>query len=555
MATPDPSAQPRQPASPWWGALAARPAAVIALILLLLALRVAWQYVSPFTLIEDEAHYWEWSRRLDWSYYSKGPGVAWVIWASTQLLGHTEFAVRLPAAIATALGMWGVARTARDHLPDQRLVFISALLYACVPGFAVAAMLMTIDAPYVACWAWASCFALRALLLGASKSWTGFGLALALGFIFKYTILLLVPGVLLAALVTRGQRPPIRPGALAMGLMVSLLGLVPVIMWNANHDWATVRHLLGHLGAPGGDTQNTAAYHADPWTPLWCLEYIALQILVGGPVLFLALFAWLNTKKHASAHAQTVVRAMIAVALPMLVFYFCVSLVTQTEGNWAMGAFVTLIPPAAWAVYDGVSRRDHPVKFAWGAAIFLGAATLALFPGARGLAKAPVIGKLVPLYRMTGMRDHADHALQLILELRAQTGLEPLIMSEHYGRASLLAFYLPGHPVTYCTSAQVGGRKTQYDMWAQTDLSDPDTLAPLLGRPGLLFLGRPDQWDCAFDELTVVGPLTAEPKDGKTTYTGLNFRTFDSWVPRPRIDQSTEPQTSSEPLFEPTAAP
>jgi hypothetical protein len=24
-------------------------------------------------LASDEAHYWEWSRRLDWSYYSKAP--------------------------------------------------------------------------------------------------------------------------------------------------------------------------------------------------------------------------------------------------------------------------------------------------------------------------------------------------------------------------------------------------------------------------------------------------------------------------------------------------
>jgi hypothetical protein len=36
-------------------------------------------------LSPDEAHYWEWSRRLDWSYYSKGPFVAYLIALSTAL--------------------------------------------------------------------------------------------------------------------------------------------------------------------------------------------------------------------------------------------------------------------------------------------------------------------------------------------------------------------------------------------------------------------------------------------------------------------------------------
>src|SRR5262249_25418158 len=30
----------------------------------------------PLDLGQDEAHYWDWSRHLDWSYYSKGPLVA-----------------------------------------------------------------------------------------------------------------------------------------------------------------------------------------------------------------------------------------------------------------------------------------------------------------------------------------------------------------------------------------------------------------------------------------------------------------------------------------------
>jgi hypothetical protein len=59
----------------------------------------------PLDLSGDEAHYWEWSRQLDLSYYSKGPLVAYVIAGGRALLadlshrwlGNETLAVRGPA--------------------------------------------------------------------------------------------------------------------------------------------------------------------------------------------------------------------------------------------------------------------------------------------------------------------------------------------------------------------------------------------------------------------------------------------------------------------------
>ena len=43
------------------------------------ALRIAYLAWGRLDLSPDEAHYWEWSRRLDLSYYSKGPLIAYLI--------------------------------------------------------------------------------------------------------------------------------------------------------------------------------------------------------------------------------------------------------------------------------------------------------------------------------------------------------------------------------------------------------------------------------------------------------------------------------------------
>src|SRR6266576_6145760 len=65
----------------------------------------------PLDLAPDEAHYWDWSRHLDWSYYSKGPLVAYLIRAgcelagpwSRQVTGTDMLAVRLPAVVCGGL--------------------------------------------------------------------------------------------------------------------------------------------------------------------------------------------------------------------------------------------------------------------------------------------------------------------------------------------------------------------------------------------------------------------------------------------------------------------
>src|SRR5262249_22570223 len=68
------------------------------LILGAAGLHVAYLAVNcPLDLAPDEAHYWDWSRHLDGSYYSKGPLVAYLIRGGCELFGTGPLGVRLPA--------------------------------------------------------------------------------------------------------------------------------------------------------------------------------------------------------------------------------------------------------------------------------------------------------------------------------------------------------------------------------------------------------------------------------------------------------------------------
>src|SRR4051812_50215310 len=72
--------------------------------------RAVWLFVLALTGIRftmlgtsdlsfDEAHYWLWSERLAPAYFSKGPGIAFALRASTALFGDTEFGVRFLSPI------------------------------------------------------------------------------------------------------------------------------------------------------------------------------------------------------------------------------------------------------------------------------------------------------------------------------------------------------------------------------------------------------------------------------------------------------------------------
>jgi len=519
---------PGHPAAFAW----ARPwSATLLLVGVLALVRIAWHvWLSPYTLIEDEAHYWEWSRRLGWSYYSKGPGVAWVIAAATALFGDTEWAVRLPAVLSGVVSALAVAALGRSVFRDGRVGFFSALMLMCTPVHQAVSLLMTIDGPYLACWAVASLAAWHALA-GAHRrartlAWAALGAAVGAGFLFKYTILVMPVGVALFA-IARRRTLRLRPGGPLLALGVAALGTIPVLIWNAGHDWATVRHLLGHVGLPGGDAPPSGGSWS--YNPLWTPEFVGLQFAAAGPVLVLALLGSVNiVRTHRgddgrepptwSPHGAAF---LICVAAPMFALYFGVTVFTNVEANWTAAGFVTLAPLAGWAAVDGQVRRDRPLRFTRDASL----ATLVLVSG--GIAAAGALAgndrarRAVPgLTRITGARDMAMQAHALA------ASDETVFMAVHYGRASLLAFYLPGRPTVYAAQALLGGRKTQYDVWHETDLTDPVTIERLLGRPGVMLGGDADRWSLGYEGVVGRGKLPAEPKADRLAFTGERFTGF-----------------------------
>lgn len=532
-------------ARPWRATLG-----LVAIVTLLRIVYLVW--FCPYTLVEDEAHYWEWSRRLDLSYYSKGPGIAWTIAASVRTFGDIEWAVRLPAALASGVACLAVAGLARDASRDGRVGFLAACCFLLAPMFQILGLVMTIDGPYAACWALACWAAWRALARGDAWAWPALGLAVGAGVLYKYTMLLALPGFLAFGLLWRRDlRLGPRHGlAMVASLACFALAVTPIIVWNQREGWPTARHLLGHLGVRGGDMP--VVQGAGGWTyrPKWTLSFLGSQIGLMGPIIVLVAIeagrAWLC--RAGDRETWRAKSFLLLCGAPMIAFYLLVSLVAEPEGNWTLAGWITPMGLAGWRVVEGMTTwrqrvaawRALPVprpwrgvyrrrpetwsQASWFIAVFIGVAMGLGLLRLDLLARLPVVGRLVPLGRFTDADVMVASAARLADELRAETGLEPFHILTFYGRASQFAFYLPGHPVVYCSTSLMGSRRTQYDYWADTDLRRNESL--LRGRPAVAVGGRDAPWDVPFERVEPVGTLPGDRKRDRPAVKAYGYRGF-----------------------------
>ncbi|MFM9958381.1 MAG: ArnT family glycosyltransferase [Phycisphaerales bacterium] len=558
-----------------------RPA--ILLILAVTVVRLVFLWGSPYELSADEAQYWDWSRNLELSYHTKGPGAAWTIAASTALLGTSEFGVRAPAVLGGAVMMLALALLARRMAPPSeggQAALMAVVACLCIPAYHAAAMLMTIDGPMLACWAVAALAAwgmhenaggadapspseprggARARGLGTLLAWGVLsGAAIGVGFLFKYTILLGAVGMLAFLLLTRRGRVRSILPALAAAALVFVVCISPVLIWNAQRGWPTLAHLLGHLGLAGSDlpasSKTTRAY-----TPMWTLEYLGVLIGLAGPVVVCMVLAVREGMKHRTPtvreglvstsrqsevkqkekplpHGRGAVRAgaLLGVcgALPVLLTYLVVSFFTDVEGNWPIGAWVALIPITgvaaarvmrehaervrAWLALPlksrpraGVFRKkpESAFQIAWhwgiGFGVVAWAGMMLLLP----ISKLPWVGALVPVHRVSGARELAGAVDAERARLEMQTGTPAIVIGARYTHTALLAFYCEGRPAVFSAASRLGDRRSAYDDFVSTDLTDP----ALIGRPAVLVdsgdVPRPERWARAvrFD----VGPVEA----------------------------------------------
>jgi 4-amino-4-deoxy-L-arabinose transferase-like glycosyltransferase len=408
-------------------------------------------------LSPDEAHYWEWSRRLDWSYYSKGPFVAYLIALSTAVGGATELFVRLPAVLLSAGTTVCVFALVKDLFRDVRLALATAVLLHTVPLFAAGALLMTIDAPLAFFWTLMLWLVYRAMSGAQTVYWYAAGIALACGLLSKYAMGYLVVSLWLFLATSQRYRSWLRRKEPYLMLAIGLVGFSPVIVWNLRYDAVSLKHVMSqaevHQGVPLHLSLETFG------------EFLGSQALALSPLLFgwmliaMALSLWAGRRQRDDRWLF-----LFWGWAPTFTLMLALSLRQKVQANWAAPAYITALMAATayvayrWEVlHQGLWKRlllagaGLVVVLALGTTVALHDPALfirlGLQPGAD------------PLARLKGWRTLA----RAVETLAAQRPRAPFLLSDRYQVSSELAFYVRGHPQTY--NVNLGRRLNQYDLW------------------------------------------------------------------------------------------
>jgi hypothetical protein len=460
---------------------------------------LAWD--CPLDLAPDEAHYWDWSRHLDWSYYSKGPLVAYLIRGSValtgswseRLTGSQMVAVRLPAIISNILLLVSLYVLTRQVYGRETLAAGVVAAALTMPIISAGAFLMTIDAPYTLCWSWALVFGYQAIIRGSWWAWPVAGIVVGLGILAKYTMVLWVPSVGLFLLASPQQRRHFcRPGFWIMTGTAAFCCL-PIVIWNWQHDWVTFRHLRGLAGL----SDSSMRMH---W--FGPLSYFGTQALLHLGYWFVVwLIAMIATRPWKEPNGRT--DYLWWVSAPMFVVFLVSSFKTGGgEPNWPVAAYLSgLVLTVGWLA----EQLQAPAR--WYRRLTVGGLTAA---GILGLAVnvlmhhsewvRPVLARIAgppserqpfparrldPTCRLRGWRELAAEVDRLREKLLAE-GIEPVVAGGSWTVPGELAFYCRGHPTVYAFGPAEGDRHSQYDLWRPNPLADPDRF---LGRT-VIFIGE-----------------------------------------------------------------
>ncbi len=373
---------------------------LIVAICLLTLWRIWMLLHSGMTLYADEAYYWDWSRALDWGYFSKPPVIAALIAGTTALFGNGILGVKAGSLIlypATAILIFMMGR----RFYDNRTGLISALAFLTLPITGALGLFISTDALLLFFWTAALWSLHVAVMRGRLRDWLLLGVLCGLGLMSKYTMAAFSLSAAVLLLGTPEGRSRITTSGPWITALIALAILSPNLWWNWHHDFPTFRHTAEITHVEGGDAVGGNT-----------LEFIGAQIGSIGPLLAVGLIGALVTLRAGWRNESD--RLMLAGCVPLLALVVAQSLRNQANANWAGPVFASgTILAVAW-LRRGAKWRQQVLL----AALALNLAITAVvyhWPTVLGIFGKPLTAKLDPLKRMKGWD-------------RLMRGLEPYVL-------------------------------------------------------------------------------------------------------------------------------
>jgi hypothetical protein len=184
----------------------------------------------------DELYFLACSEHLDWGYVDQPPLIALIALVARHSLGESLLALRFIPALAGALLLWLTGCITREIGGGRFAQGLSAIAVLVSPAYLFVHHLLTMNAFEPALWAGCVYFAVRGIGRDAPVNWLWAGALAGLGLENKYTIAMLLLGLLVGLIFTSARKwlgvwQFWAAGALAM------LIFAPNLIWEIVHHF------------------------------------------------------------------------------------------------------------------------------------------------------------------------------------------------------------------------------------------------------------------------------------------------------------------------------
>jgi 4-amino-4-deoxy-L-arabinose transferase-like glycosyltransferase len=286
-------------------------------------------------LAPDEAYYWYWSKHLDLSYVDHPPMVAYITAFFTGFGGNTEFFVRLGGLVFSTIALVLLYQTSITLFPDHKvmaweLLFIFNLTFL----FSAGCILQTPDSMMFLFWTAAIYWGSKIIMRGSQTYWYWWGIALGLGLLSKYTMILIVPCTFVFFLISSPHRFWFKRKEPYLALFIALIIFSPVIFWNWQHHWVSFLYQWQQ----GFNPERTDIFQI--LNKL--LAYIGEQAGVITPLLFLAFVIYTIKGTMISLRENKKEYLYLASLLWPILLFFGLSTVRGrvAAANWPAPAYI-----------------------------------------------------------------------------------------------------------------------------------------------------------------------------------------------------------------------
>lgn len=407
------------------------------LLIITTGIRLVYAVVLPLT--GDEAYFWEWARHPALSYYDHPPMAAWVMWPLLRLFGNTQFAVRMGAVFGIPLVILITRRLTLFISGSLKTANLTAVLAMGIPLLEVGGLIYTTDTPLVLAGAIGGYLFFLAVVRNRKNAWWGLGFCFAFAILSKFLGVGLIVACFGYLLLSPRYRFHLRKPGPYIALGVGTLGLVPILIWNASHNWATFVFNFSSRQAPLAPGFGHMA------------DYLAGQALALSPVVFLLAFPALAVCLPPGRNTVTARWEIPAfLALVPLGGFLAISVLTKVDPQWtgigvpflaiAVGGFL-LREGKVGGYYIGTTVTAWTISLL----IFLIPILPLTFPANWKSPIRPDKIKISDLKLLTASPSEKGAEIAANLKEMEKEG-PTFVFSRSYALSSLAAFYTPDNP-------------------------------------------------------------------------------------------------------------